>query len=306
MEDTTREQLEWEARYRPRAAMAAIAAALLSLFGGIYSGLTFADVPRASLLEALTRVEQPGAIGGTPSLRVPLYEWYADHVAQFMTAAVISASGALAIGGTLTFLAFATGARRVEFPRVGLYVPIVGSVLMAIALVLVAVGTDATVDDVLEGRRTVDAVNEVRGGSLLTTGQLVEVVGRFTLGAAFLLVSLNAMRAGLLTRFMGVLGIIAGVLLALPVFGGPLPVVQSFWLIALGVLFAGRWPGGEPPAWSTGTAVPWPSSAELREARSRGGRAEAPEAPEPQPQPRPSSNGPSPATSAKKKRKRRG
>jgi hypothetical protein len=298
--DRVQEQLEWEARQRPRAAAAAILAALLSLGGGIFSGLTFADVPRAPLLEALARVAEPGPVGSAPSLRVPLYEWYADHVAQFLAASVISALGALAIGGALTFLAFAVGARRKEFPRLGLYVPIVGSVLLAISLVLVAIGTDATVDDVLAGPRTVDAVSDVKGGSLLTTGQLVEVVARFTLGAAFLLVSLNAMRAGLLTRFMGVLGIIAGVLLALPVFGGPLPVVQSFWLFAIGLLLAGRWPGGEPPAWKAGTAIAWPSSAELREAR----RAGQPEAPDSEPVGK--ADGPSPATSARKKRKRRG
>ena len=61
------------------------------------------------------------------------------------------------------------------------------------------------------------------------------------------------MRVGLLTRFMGVLGIITGVLQILP-FGGPLPVVQCFWLLMLGILFLGRWPGGQPPAWRTGNA----------------------------------------------------
>lgn len=300
--DATRvqEQLEWEGKHRPRAGLAAVLGALLSLGGGIFSGLTFADVPRASVLAALDSVAKGGPIGTQPSLRVPLYEWYDENVGQFITASVISALGALAIGGVLTFLAFAVGARRAEFPRVGLYVPIIGSVLMGIALILVALGTGQTVDSVLAGQRTVDAVADLKGGSLLTTGQLIEVVARFTLGTGFLLVALNAMRAGLLTRFMGVLGIIAGVLLALPVFGGPLPVVQSFWLFAIGLLLLGRWPGGAPPAWAAGVAMPWPSSAELREARRRD---EAPDAAEPRPER--ATDRPSPATSAKKKRKRR-
>jgi hypothetical protein len=294
------EQLEWEARFRPKAGLAAILAALLSLGGGIFSGLTFSDVPRASVLSALDHLAAPGPIGTQPSLRVPLYEWYQDNVGQFLGASAISALGALAIGAALTFLAFTVGARRKEFPRAGLYVPIVGSVLLAVALVLVAVGTDQTVDAVLAGKRTVDAVTEVKGGSLLTTGQLIEVAARFALGAGFILISLNALRAGLLTRFMGVLGIIAGVLLALPVFGGPLPVVQSFWLFAIGLLLVGRWPGGEPPAWAAGVAIPWPSSAELREARIRE------KDPEPEPRPERTTDRPSPATSARKKRKKRG
>lgn len=297
----TEQQLAWEARQRPRAALAAILAALLGLGGGIYSGTVFSDVPRASVAEALRRVGESGPIGSLPSLRVPLYEWYDDHVGQFITTAAINAAGALAIGGALTFLAYAAAARRASFPRAGLYVAVIGAVLLAVSLIMVAVGTAQTVDEVLSSSRTVDAVADVRGGSLLTTGQLLEVVGRFTLGAAFILVSLNAMRAGLLTRFMGVLGIIAGALLALPVFGGPLPVVQSFWLIALGLLFAGRWPGGEPPSWRTGTEMPWPSGAEVRERR----RIEAGGVPEDLSSARASeATGPSPATS-KKKRKRR-
>ena len=63
------------------------------------------------------------------------------------------------------------------------------------------------------------------------------------------------MRAGLLTRMLGYLGIAAGAMLVL----FPLPIVQVFWLAALGVLLLGRWPGGEPPAWRSGQAEPWPA-----------------------------------------------
>ena len=57
------------------------------------------------------------------------------------------------------------------------------------------------------------------------------------------------MRAGLLTRLFGYIGILGGAMLVL----FPLPVVQIFWLGGLGMLFLGRWPGGELPAWKTGT-----------------------------------------------------
>ena len=269
---STEEQLAWEARMRPRGGLAAILAALLMIGGGVYNGLVYADIPRNSLLVGIERAAQPGPIGSLPSLRIPVYQWYADHVAQFMLSAVISAAGVLAIGGALTFLAFATGARR-PLPRMTLYLPVVGAVLLAVAMLLVAFGTNTTIHKVLDGPHTVDAVADSGAATTLTAGQLIEVVARFTLGAAFLMISLNAMRAGLLTRFMGVLGIIAGVLLALPVFGGPLPVVQAFWLFALGMLLLRRWPGGMPPAWTTGEAQPWPSSADMRQARlaARGG-----------------------------------
>jgi hypothetical protein len=275
----TEEQLAWEARLRPRAGLAAILAALLTVGGGVYNGLVFTDIPRANVLSALERAAQPGPVGGLPSLRIPVYEWYSDHVGQVILGAVMSAAGALAVAGALTFLAFATASRR-PLPRAALYLPVIGGVLLAVALLLVAFGTKSTIDRALHGPRTVDAVADVGASTIYTAGQLIEVVARFTFGAAFLLVSLNAMRAGLLTRFMGVLGIIAGVLLALPI-GGPLPVVQAFWLFAFGMLLFGRWPSGIPKAWSTGQAEPWPSSAAVRQARvaARGGGRPAKGAP---------------------------
>jgi hypothetical protein len=298
------EQLAWERRMAPRAAVAAVLAGLLTLAAGIYTGLGFKDVPRAQLLEALDLVVKPGAIGGEHSLRAALYEYYDAHFSRFVIAAVLNALGTLASGAALAYLAYATRARRTNFPRLGTTLPWVGAVLLAIGSMAYAFGTGDTVNKLLEGARTVDAVKDVKGGSVLVAGQLIELVGRFALGAAFVLICLNAMRAGLLTRFMGVLGILVGILLVVPLLQGP-PVVQAFWLIALGALFLGRWPRGVPPAWRTGKEEPWPSNAELRAARA-GRRAAKPATagvPAEAASERPSTPHPS---SKKRKRKRRG
>ena len=128
------------------------------------------------------------------------------------------------------------------------------------------------------------------------------MVGPLALAAGLFLISLNAMRVGLLTRFLGIIGIIAGVLTVAPQLM-PLPVIQSFWLVALGLLLLGAAPGGAPPAWSTGNAEPWPSQ--------RRGAAPAPAKREPsaptngdgEGEPCPRRRAPS---SKKRKRKRRG
>jgi hypothetical protein len=52
-----------------------------------------------------------------------------------------------------------------------------------------------------------------------------------------------------------------------------LPVVQCFWLLLLAALFLGRWPNGQPPAWRTGNAEPWPSAASVRDQRRRAAAA---------------------------------
>jgi hypothetical protein len=96
---------------------------------------------------------------------------------------------------------------------------------------------------------------------------------------------------------MGVLGIICGVLVVVPI-GSPLPVVQCFWLAALAALLAGRWPSGNPPAWSTGRAEPWPSQSRRRAA------PDAP--PEPVEEPAAAAAGHEhPASKKRKKRKKR-
>jgi hypothetical protein len=109
------------------------------------------------------------------------------------------------------------------------------------------------------------------------------------------------MRVGLLTRFMGVLGIICGALIVLPILS-PLPIVQTFWLGAMALLLLGRWPNGVPAAWSTGEALPWPSQQEARAAREARKRGTEPEPPAPEIR---AGNDRAHPSSRKKKRKRR-
>jgi hypothetical protein len=118
-----------------------------------------------------------------------------------------------------------------------------------------------------------DAIDHVFS-QLLLPGSL-GLLGQLALAFALVIVSLNAMRVGLLTRFMGVLGIIVGGLTIIPITGG-LPVVQAFWLGALVPLYAMRWPQGQPPSWLTGEPQPWPSAQDQRaEREAERNRAEA-------------------------------
>lgn len=302
------ETLASEARGRPRAAAAALAAALLILASYIGSGLAFADAPRATLLDAVGLGAQPGPVGSAQSLKIPFYEFYADRGPALIAASTARAIGFLLVGFALTFLARAVRARSATFPKAALYIPMIGGVLSAISYVASPVGTLASVNSFLDGPRTVDAAAEVVSSTAVATAALIGVVGGFALALGLVLVALNAMRVGLLTRFMGVLGILAGVLTFIPI-GSPLPVVQCFWLGALGVLILGRWPGGSPPAWRTGRAEPWPTQQDLREERERrsaGATADAePVAAVAAPSGRASGEPPAQPASSKRKRKRR-
>jgi hypothetical protein len=278
----TSDQLAWEAERRTRAGLSALAAAVLTMAAALASALIFRDIPRSGFVDSLERAARPGRLGALESLRVTLYEFYEDHAAAIIGSSVARALGFLAIGVALSYLGHATAARRNELPRPSLYLPWVGAIVLAVQALLSALGTNAAVHDFLDGPRTVDAARDLTGNGLLVLGSILDLAGRLALGAAFVLVCLNAMRAGLLTRFMGVLGIIVGALLVIPL-GSPLPIVQVFWLLALGALILGYWPSGVPPAWESGEARPWPSSAEVREARrAEMERRRGPARPEPQ------------------------
>jgi hypothetical protein len=303
------EQLAWEARQRPRAAAAAIAAALLTLAGSIVTGLVVGRPPRAGVIESLQRAAEPGPIGREPSLLTPAYEHLSDRGAAIIAATCLIVLGYLGTGYAVTFLAAATRARRRELPKVAVYLPLVGGVLGALALLLLQLGRITGLNAFLDGPRTVEVADDATAGGLTIFANVLGLPGGFAMAAGFVLVALNAMRAGLLTRFMGVLGLITGVLVLFPLMSS-LPVVQCFWLLALGLLLLGRWPSGTPPAWSTGRAEPWPSAQEARAGR-RGllqGRPAEPAAevsPEGAEEPVPVAAGRPHPSSRKRKRKRR-
>jgi hypothetical protein len=85
---------------------------------------------------------------------------------------------------------------------------------------------------------------------------ILDFAANLAYGFALVLIGLNAMRAGLVSRFIGILGIVAGVVTVLFRGAGP---IEAFWFIALGMLFLDRWPNGRGPAWETGEPEPWPT-----------------------------------------------
>ncbi len=220
--------------------------------------------------------------------------------------AVINAAGLCAVAGTLSFLCGASRARNPQLQSFVKILAIVGGVLAALTGIVYAVMIAIKSSQFLaHGSQTYDEAQHLTAS--LTAFQLVGEATALLLTVGFVLTALNAMRVGLLTRFMGYLGIFAGVLFLFPI-GSPVPVVQGFWLLAVAYLFSGRWPTGVPTSWRSGRAEKLPSSQEMREQRMRtagGGRTKpAPSTPAPEavitPTPRSTR-----ATTPKRKRKRR-
>jgi hypothetical protein len=154
------------------------------------------------------------------------------------------------------------------------------------------------------------------------------LAGRIGLAVALIYSCLWAMRVGLLSRFWGSFGMALGV--------AALVLLVQFCLIFFiyfALLLVGKLPGGRPPAWAAGEAVPWPSPGEriAKEIEPKDGgpdpdgddaegggagdggmigtsAAELPEgieAPEPDQAPEPDGDGSSGSAAQRRKRKRR-
>ncbi len=102
-----------------------------------------------------------------------------------------------------------------------------------------------------------EATNAVADASTRGIATGLSLGGRIGLAFALAYSCLWAMRTGLLTRFWGSLGMALGV-------AALLLLVQFtlLWFLYFALLIVGWVPGGRPPAWSTGEAIPWPTAGE--------------------------------------------
>ena len=275
---TPEQELAWEAEQRPRAVGAAAAAAIL-VFGSPLLLLTavqhgFPTIgPVQGLSPALRGIASPPI-----DPRYVQVHFLNDHAPGVIAYAIGNLLGLVAMSVALLYLYRATRARKPDVPDAFRWLILLGPAIAGLALlgseiVTLARASSFPAHCTANGACNHDAVNHVLSRSLLL-GSL-GTLGTLATAFGLVIVSLNAMRVGLLTRFMGVLGIITGVLFVLPITGG-LPVVQAFWLGALVPLYMGRWPQGQPPAWLTGRAEPWPSAQDVRAQRDADrNRAEA-------------------------------
>ena len=256
---------------------------------------------------------------------VDTYRELDQNRAMLVASFVFQGIGSLLLAVVLRYLYRAAAYREPEAaPRLAERLALIGPIVLALVSVALAILQLKIVDSVLDGLPLSESgVEEIEDDEQAKTGSVVILVTAvtfaMTLAAAFILISRFARRTGLLSQFMGILGVIVGVILAMgPLLGqvlGALPIVQWFWLGALGSLFLGRWPGGRGPAWETGEAIPWPTAAELRaqEAgdeppRRRGLFAPSPEResePEPDDEPEPAAPAATPHPKSKKRKRKR-
>jgi hypothetical protein len=245
-------QLEWEARAGKIAGAFAFLASALLVSGIVY---------RINALPHNADNARDFLIG------------VSTHKGAFVVSGVLGALAMLALIPPLAYLYRATRFRRPQLPPVALVLAIAGPILFAVVQVWFQIKQADAATIFVNG--TVKTAKHAEDVLRDETGVVrwLALTASMSIGLSIILISINAMRAGLLSRFMGILGVILGGLTVLSPVAAP--VLQLFWLTAIGVLFINRWPGaGRGPAWESGEPEPWPTAqdryAEVRAAQEPG------------------------------------
>jgi hypothetical protein len=262
-----KQQVDSETARRTRLAVPAFGAGFLYLLSGIITASTLNGAPSVGLLQGLAP-----ALSGQPnpavSPRAPEVKFFSHHATTLIAASVIAALAIVGLTLALLLLVDATRFRRPQTWSLARPLILVGGIALAVISVghqavlaiethKFAVGHDFT-------NHAVDTA--LTKGTANVVTQYFDLLAGLAVAVAMIVIMVNAMRVGLVTRWLGVVGILTGILIFLPIGGATLEVVPAFWLVAIGILYAGKWPNGQPPAWESGEARPWPTRAQAREA----------------------------------------
>lgn len=230
------------------AALASVAASLAALVA-------------ANAASSGGRLAQPGT-GGAGTDRVEQRRQlldFASHLGGQATAAGLRGVGialSVPVGLYLLWLIRRRGGTPPGWVRWPLFV---GPVLIVAATLFGFLALKHVSDEFVgSGARTVARAHQLRSDSgTLKAAGLFDVGSRVVFAVWVGVVALHAMRVGLLTSFLGYWGVAAAFCLGLQVPIGD--AMYLSWLLSMGILALGYWPGGRPEAWERRPAIAGPA-----------------------------------------------
>ncbi len=303
-----REQVDHESERRVRLGVPAFAGGFLYVLSAIIISSTLNGAPTVGLLQGLTSALS-GVANPAVSPRTAEVKFVSHHAFGLITGSVLAAVAIGVLTLVVLMLINATRFRRLESWSGARLLILIGGISLPLLNLLHAIVLAIKTNSFAVGH---DFTNQAVERALLTAGSgglilgLTGLLAALALAAGMAAAMIASMRVGLLPRWLGVLGIFAG-LLFLPFFGSAtFELVPAFWLVGMGILLMGRWPKGEPPAWAAGEARPWPSQAAIRAEQAQedkvGGNQSARSQAKGDPVPEPSL--PASGQSGKRRRKR--
>jgi hypothetical protein len=261
-------QLARESYRRGRLSAPAVAGGLLYLLSGIIIAATVNGAPSVGLLQGLAPALR-GEARPAVSPRAPEVKFFSHHAFALIAGSVLVG---IALGALVLILLLLLDAARFRRPETWSAArPLVLAGGIALAVVSIGhqvVGAIETHNFAVGHDLSNHAVdNALSKDTPYLFIDYLDLIAGLAVAAGMVATTLASMRVGLLTRWMGILGMFTGVLIFLPLGGVTLQLIPAFWMVMVGILFGGRWPNGDPPAWTSGEARPWPTGAQTREAR---------------------------------------
>jgi hypothetical protein len=264
-----RDQVARESERRSRLAVPAFAGGVLYLLSSIIISSTLNGAPTVGLLQGLAP-----ALGGVAnpavSPRAEEVKFISHHAGPLIAGSVLAAVAIVALMLILLLLFDAASFRRPETWSLARPLVLYGGIAVAVVSVGHQVVSAIETHNFATGHDfSSHAVDQaLTKGTANMVVEYIDLLSGLALAAGMIGVMLGAQRVGLLPRWMGILGIFAGLLIFLPIGGAQLQIIVSFWMVMAGILLIGKWPNGDPPAWPAGEARPWPSAQRRAPARA--------------------------------------
>jgi hypothetical protein len=247
-----REILDREQRLAPYAGACAIAVPVL-LIGANFALNSALATPGGLITDGIVAVDEAGA-GLTISI-------------------IMRAFGFGLMAVPLFYLYRAAKARSDRVLGLMAGFAVLGPACFAVSALLIYVGQTQLANDFIAtasaGGDIYTVFDDLRDDNgVLVASSFVTQLAALSLIVGMVYIPLQAMRVGLLTRFLATLGMALGVLTSFPLFPGAsdmMLIVLALWFGWLGFLILDRIPRGRPPAWAAGEAIPWPRAGEQPE-----------------------------------------
>jgi hypothetical protein len=185
------------------------------------------------------------------------------HRSAQLISSILQGIGVGLLAAPLYYLFRAANARSETMRSQLVGVVIAAPLFLAVLAILSGLSTLEAATDFVEmgvrgsGERANEiAADTIADASLRPLAAGFGIGGQLGFVVAMFYTALQAMRVGLLPRFWGSLGMALGAISFI------FFQFTLLWFVYLGILLIGRVPGGKPPAWERGEAVPWPTPGE--------------------------------------------
>lgn len=210
----------------------------------------------AALIVSVAAVQPDARSGARPDDRGSQLVAFDDSRGTALLSTVLGALGLVLVLLLGAFLFRALRRRVPETPRHLLTLGLVAPLALAIGNLLGWVSlSDVASTFTDSGVQTSERAKALMDDSgLYRATQVIQIVCAIAFGAWLALLCNGALRAGLLPRFLAYWGYGVAVMIVLMPFAGQALLVG--WVASVAMVAADHWPGGRPPAWAAGRAIP--------------------------------------------------